>query len=188
VQKPTSGWSTPARPGSSTDSSCSESGVVEPRRPAPASKERLRLSESGWARARRLRRRWRRWVSVRRSVSLAGPSVACPKSLALARSRWCAPHGDVPRCCTFPPGPRKSPVAASSVARVPPVRRAPCGLASHPAVLRPPSKGPRTCDTGIQERLGSGAGTFQRSEVGAVTRLRLRPRKPPRSGRRPIGS
>jgi nickel/cobalt transporter (NicO) family protein len=39
---------------------------------------------------------------------------------ALARSRWR--------------------LAAFSVARVPPVRRAPCGLASHPAVLGPPSK------------------------------------------------
>jgi nickel/cobalt exporter len=39
---------------------------------------------------------------------------------AFARSRW--------------------PLAAFSVARVPPVRRAPCGLASHPAVSGPPSK------------------------------------------------
>ena len=31
-------------------------------------------------------------------------------------------------------------LAAFSVARIPPVRGAPCGLASHPAVLRPPSK------------------------------------------------
>jgi hypothetical protein len=34
----------------------------------------------------------------------------------------------------------RRPLAAFSVARVPPVRQAPCGLASHPAVLRPPSK------------------------------------------------
>jgi hypothetical protein len=188
VQKPTSGWSTPARPGSSTDSSCSESGVVEPRRPAPASKERLRLSESGWARARRLRRRWRRWVSVRRSVSLAGPSVACPKSLALARSRWCAPHGDVPRCCTFPPGPRKSTVAASSVAVYLQYAGLPAAL---PGIQR--SSGHRQRDLGHATPASRNVwaavrARFQRSEVGAVTRLRLRPRKPPRSGRRPIGS
>jgi hypothetical protein len=51
----------------------------------------------------------------------AGAPVSRVRSLfALAWSRW--------------------PLAAFSVARVPPVRRAPCGLASHPAVLRPPSK------------------------------------------------
>jgi hypothetical protein len=140
VPKPTSGWSTPARRGSSTDSSCSESGVVEPRRPAQASKERLRLSESGWARARRLRRWWRRRVSVRRSVSLAGPSVACPKSPCVGpvplvrslRKRSALLHASVE--------PRKDPRAASSVAHLAPVRRAPCRLASHPLILRPPSK------------------------------------------------
>jgi carbamoyltransferase len=51
----------------------------------------------------------------------AGAPVSRVRSLfALAWSRW--------------------PLAAFSVARVPPVRQAPCGLASHPAVLRPPSK------------------------------------------------
>jgi hypothetical protein len=51
----------------------------------------------------------------------AGAPVSRVRSLfALAWSRWR--------------------LAAFSVARVPPVRRAPCGLASHPAVLRPPSK------------------------------------------------
>src|SRR4029453_16342032 len=53
----------------------------------------------------------------------AGAPVSRVRGLfALAWSRW--------------------PLAAFSVARVPPVRRAPCGLASHPAVLRPPSKDP----------------------------------------------
>jgi hypothetical protein len=58
----------------------------------------------------------------------------------LAWSRWSAPHGNAPRCSTFPRGPRKYTLAAFSVACVPPGRRAPYGLASHPAVFRPPSK------------------------------------------------
>jgi hypothetical protein len=188
VPKPSSGWSMPARRGSSTDSSCSESGVVELRRPAQASKERLRLSESGWARARRLRRRWRRWVSVRRSVSPAGPSPRVSK----VSLRWPGPAGAHPT----------ETLRAAPRFRGDPALHTGCVLgrprtSSTPGTLRPcqsssgaPAtvKGPRTCDTGIQEPLGSGPGTFQRSEVGAVTRLRLRPRKPPRSGRRPIGS
>jgi len=58
---------------------------------------------------------------------------------AVAWSHWFAPHGNAPRCSTFPRGPRKYTLAAFAVARVPPLRRAPGGLASHPAVLRPPS-------------------------------------------------
>src|SRR5262247_3594784 len=56
---------------------------------------------------------------------------------ALARSRWR--------------------LAAFSVARVPPVRRAPCGLASHPAVLGPPSKdlGHRTLMSRCRASAGS---------------------------------
>ena len=188
MPKPTSGWSTPARRGSSTDSSCSESGVVEPRRPAQASKERLRLSESGWARARRLRRWWRRRVSVRRSVSLAGPSVACPKSLCagpvpLVRSR--RKGSALLHASVGTPQGHTGCVLGRPLTSSTPGSLQPCQSSTDPPAT---VKGPRTHGTGIQERLGSGAGTVQRSEVGAATRLRLRPRKPPRSGRRPIGS
>jgi hypothetical protein len=134
-------------------------------------------------------------VSVRRSVSLAGPSVACPKSPCVGpvplvrtpRQRSAvlnvsasvsglvasgrlahtlrAPLGWVRCAASRTPrigGPGKYPLAASSVARVPPVRRALCGLANASSGPPPTLKGPPTRDSGIQEPLGSGAGTVRR--------------------------
>ena len=71
---------------------------------------------------------------------------------ALTRSRW--------RLATF------------SVARVPPVRRAPCGLAMHPAVLGPPSKD-----------LGHGALGSRIATKGSTLGEALEPIKDARKGR-----
>jgi PadR family transcriptional regulator PadR len=98
---------------------------------APRRRRVYRLTDAGEAALAAERREWR---SFARAVELiqklppristaqrAGHLVPRVQSLsALAWSRW--------------------PLAAFSVARVPPVRRAPCGLASHPAVLQPPSQ------------------------------------------------
>src|SRR4029453_11481649 len=96
---------------------------------------------------RRPGRSWRNSASHRAlrsgptALSDASSALVSPvQSLfALARSRWCAPHGNVPRCSTFPRGARRHTLATFSIARVAPVRRAPCGLASDPAVLGPPA-------------------------------------------------
>ena len=66
--------------------------------------------------------------------------------------RWPGPAGGHPTetlraAPRFRGDPAKDTLAAFSVAHVSPVRGAPCGLASHPAVPRATAKGPRTRDT-----------------------------------------